>query len=245
MNPIAFQIGPFAVHWYGIIIAAGLLAGVTVAALRAPFYKISRDDLYNLVLLALPCGIIGSRLWYVVFNWSYYAERPGEILATWHGGLAIHGGVLAAILCGLVYARIKKLSFLSIADMTAPSFALAQAIGRWGNFVNQEAYGTPTDLPWAIIIDGVPRHPTFLYESIWNLFVFGILLLVGRRFPQARGLVFAGYLVLYSAGRFFVEGLRTDSLMVGDLRTAQITSLVMILCGVVIGIYSLRMYTKK
>lgn len=246
MNPIAFQIGPLAVHWYGIIIACGLLLGVTVAAYRAPKYEISRDDLYNLVLIALPCGILGARLWYVIFNWSYYAGRPGEILATWHGGLAIHGGVLAAIICGLAYAKWKKLSFWGIADLTAPSFALAQSIGRWGNYVNQEAYGTITDLPWAITIAGEKRHPTFLYESIWNLSLFVFLLFIAKRFPKFQGLVFAGYLVLYSVGRFFVEGLRTDSLMVGGLRTAQVVSLCMVIVGLIIGIWSVRrMYTRE
>ena len=246
MNPIAFEIGPLAVHWYGIIIAAGLLAGVGLASWRAPLYGISRDDLYNLVLLTLPWGIVGARLWYVLFNWSHYAQRPGEIIAIWHGGLAIHGGVLAAIICGVLYARYRRMSFLAIADLTAPSFALAQAIGRWGNYVNQEAYGVPTDLPWAIVIDGVSRHPTFLYESCWNLVVLGTLLLVAKRLPQARGGVFAGYLILYSLGRFFIEGLRTDSLMLGPFRTAQLVSLGMIALGLVVAWWvRRRMYAKK
>lgn len=223
-NPIAFSIGPIPVRWYGIIMAGALLIGTKIALAEAERQGIDEDTILNLALVGAPLGWLGARLYYVIFNWGYYRQHLIEIPMIWRGGLAIHGGITAAILVGLWYTRRYNLSFGQIADIAAPSLILGQSIGRWGNFFNQEAYGYPTSLPWAMYIAGEWRHPTFLYESIWNFLVFLVLLRL-RRHPKIKpGDVFLSYLGLYSVGRFVVEGFRTDSLMLGSLRAAQVAS---------------------
>jgi phosphatidylglycerol:prolipoprotein diacylglycerol transferase len=173
----------------------------------------------------------------VLFQWSYYSQHPSEILAIWRGGIAIHGAILGGILAAVIFSRLKKCSFWRLADVVAPSLILGQAIGRWGNFFNSEAFGSPTDLPWKLLIplDRRPAgyesigyyHPTFLYESLWNLMVFGLLMTLFVRVPKAkRGTVFLIYAIAYSCGRFWIEGLRTDSLMLGPLKMAQMISLI-------------------
>lgn len=239
MNPIAFQLGPIAVRWYGILIAAAFAIGLFLALREAKHQGLDPDHILDAVLVGGIVGIIGARVYYVLFNWPYYREYPGEILAIWHGGLAIHGGLIGAILVALFYSRAKKLSFWQLADIIAPSLILGQAIGRWGNFFNQEAYGYPTDLPWAMYIDGAYRHPTFLYEFIWNILVFIFLLWLRRRRWIREGEVFLTYLIGYSLGRLFIEALRTDSLMLGPVRAAQAISVVIIVLSVSI-IYILR-----
>jgi phosphatidylglycerol:prolipoprotein diacylglycerol transferase len=186
--------------------------------------------------LALLGGLVGARLYYVLFNLDYYLRSPAKILAVWEGGLAIHGGVLGGVLVGGIYAWIRRLPLRTYLDVVAPSLALGQAIGRWGNFFNEEAFGTPTDLPWKLYISPSQRpaiysqpeffHPTFLYESLWDLGVYLLLVWVFRdRLARAPGALFLTYLGLYSVGRFFTEGLRTDPLMLGSLRVAQLVSL--------------------
>lgn len=223
-DPIAFSIGPLVIRWYGILMAVALLVGTWLALKEVRRQGLDEDTFLNLILLAAPLGWLGARIYYVIFQWSYYREHLAEIPQIWKGGLAIHGGLIAAILVGLGYTRRFGLDFWQVADIAAPSLILGQAIGRWGNFFNQEAYGYPTNLPWAMYIAGEWRHPTFLYESLWDLGVFA-LLLWGRHKPWVkRGDVFLAYLALYSLGRFWVEGLRTDSLMLGPLRAAQVVS---------------------
>ncbi len=225
ISPIAFQIGPLTIRWYGILMAVALSAGTVLAVRAARRENVDEDHLLNLILIAAPLSWMGARLYYVAFNWRDYAADPLEILKIWHGGLAIHGALITAVITGYLYARKYNLNFWQLADITAPSFILGQAIGRWGNFFNQEAYGYPTNLPWAMNIAGVYRHPTFLYESLWDLLVFGLLLVFRKKVPGPKGQLFLVYLSLYSVGRFFVEGLRTDSLMLGPFRTAQVVSL--------------------
>jgi phosphatidylglycerol:prolipoprotein diacylglycerol transferase len=186
--------------------------------------------LEDFLFWVLPVALIGARAWYVLFNLNYYLANPAKIIAVWEGGLAIHGAVFASIGVALIWTRIRKVNFLVFADVSTPPLILGQAIGRWANYVNQEAYGRPTDLPWAMFIDGAYRHPTFLYESLWNLLIFVGLYFYFRTKPIP-GRVFALYFVGYSIGRFFIEGLRTDSLMLGSLRIAQVISLVMIAIG--------------
>jgi phosphatidylglycerol:prolipoprotein diacylglycerol transferase len=230
-NPIAFSIGPLSIRWYGILMAVALLIGTKLALDEARRQGIDEDTFLNLILIGAPLGWLGARLYYVIFNWSYYSQHPIEIPMIWRGGLAIHGGLTAAILVGWWYAKRHNLDFWQIADITAPSLALGQAIGRWGNFFNQEAYGYPTSLPWAMYIAGQWRHPTFLYESIWDFLVFLVLLRL-RRHPKIKpGDVFLSYLALYSVGRFIVEGFRTDSLMLGSLRAAQVASVGIIIAA--------------
>lgn len=228
ISPIAFQIGPLTIRWYGLLMAVALSVGTLLAVRAARRENVDEDHLLNLILIAAPLSWIGARLYYVVFNWRDYAADPVEILRIWHGGLAIHGGLITAVIIGYIYTRKHNLNFWQLADITAPSFILGQAIGRWGNFFNQEAYGYPTNLPWAMNIAGAYRHPTFLYESLWDLLVFGILLVFRARVPGPKGQLFLVYLALYSLGRFFVEGFRTDSLMLGPFRAAQVVSLLTI-----------------
>lgn len=230
IDPIAFHLGPFKVHWYGIILTTAMLIGTLLAARQAKREGIDPDHLYNLALFMIPGAIISARLYYVIFNWGYYSANPSEIPAIWHGGLAIHGGILGGALIGYFYARHYKLGFWRLADIVAPSLVLGQSIGRWGNYVNQEAYGGPTNLPWAIYIAGEYRHPTFLYESLWNFGVFLVLLWQRKKNKHLKtGDLALIYLILYSIGRFWVEGFRTDSLMLGPLRMAQVISIFFII----------------
>jgi len=245
MDPIAFQIGPIAVRWYGILMSSALAIGTLLAYREAVRQKLDPDQIINLVIIAAPLAFIGARAYYVIFRWSYYSTNPSEIPAIWHGGLAIHGALIAGVLAGYFFVKWQKLRFWQIADIVAPSIILGQAIGRWGNFFNQEAYGYPTDLPWAMYIDGAYRHPTFLYESLWDLGVFLFLLWYRRRKGIKHGEVFLIYAILYSAGRFIVEAFRTDSLMLGSLRAAQVISIIIIMAAVGLIYYRRKKLAKE
>lgn len=233
MDRVAFTLFGVDIMWYGILMAIGMVLGVYIALREAKRLDINEDDILNLAMIAIPCGLIGARAYYVIFNWSYYSGNISEILNFRGGGLAIHGALIGGVLAGFVYAKVKKLNFFKLADCVVIGIPLAQAIGRWGNYLNQEAHGGPTNLPWGIMVDGVKVHPTFLYESIWDLGVF-IFLMIFRKKQKYEGQILANYLILYSIGRFFIEGLRTDSLMLGPLRMAQVISLVFIIVGVVL-----------
>jgi phosphatidylglycerol:prolipoprotein diacylglycerol transferase len=239
MNPVAFEIFGISVRWYGIIMAAGILMGLLVALRETKRLGFDENIILDLVIFAIPAGVIGARLYYVAFNWDYYSGDLLRIINIRGGGLAIHGTLVAAIITGIVYSRVKKVSFWTIADIAAPGIILGQAIGRWGNYVNQEAYGVPTDLPWGIMVDGVRVHPTFLYESLWDFGVFLALMRFAAK-KKVNGDVFLLYGILYSIGRFFIEGLRTDSLMLGNIRAAQLVSAL-----TVIGALGLMLYRRK
>ncbi len=235
MDPVAFSLGPIEVRWYGILISSALAIGTYLAYFEAKRQKINPDHVLNIVIIAAPMAFVGARIYYVIFRWfAYYRFHPEEIIAIWHGGLAIHGGLIFGLLGGYIVIRKYKLDFWKMADIVSPSIILGQAIGRWGNFFNQEAYGYITDLPWAMYIAGAYRHPTFLYESIWDLSVFVFLLWFRRRSFTKTGEIFLSYAILYSLGRFIVESFRTDSLMLGPLRAAQVISIVIILISVLI-----------
>ncbi len=241
LNPIAFQLGGLEVHWYGIIIASAVLIAVYLAMREAPKRGIKEDHILNLILGALPFALIGARLYYVAFEWPYYAAHPGEIIAIWHGGIAIYGALIASVIVFAIYCRVQWLPVWLVLDIAAPTVMLAQAIGRWGNFMNQEAHGAVTTLaylrglhlPEFIIqqmnIGGAYRQPTFLYESMWNLVGFALLMTVRHHehwFKQ--GEVVLSYVMWYSFGRFFVEGMRTDSLYVmPGLRVSQLLSIIL------------------
>jgi prolipoprotein diacylglyceryl transferase len=186
------------------------------------------DDIIDLILVVIPFGIVGARLYYVIFNWSYYAGDFLKIINIRGGGLAIHGAVIGGVLSGYIFCKIRKINFYELIDFAALALILGQAIGRWGNFTNGEAHGGITDLPWGIMVDGQKVHPTFLYESIWNFMIFLLLIFLGKKLKKKNGDIFAIYVGLYSIGRFFIEGMRTDSLMLGSLRMAQVISLVLI-----------------
>jgi phosphatidylglycerol---prolipoprotein diacylglyceryl transferase len=239
VGPVAlfgWQVGPIAIRWYGILMATAMALGLWIAQREALRRGLDPESLLKASELALLGGLVGARLYYVLFNLDYYSQFPGKIFALWEGGLAIHGGVLGGILVGGAYAWRRRLPLPRYLDVSAPSLALGQAIGRWGNFFNEEAFGRPTDLPWKLFISPPHRplqyaqaeyfHPTFLYESLWDLLVFGVLFFgLRRRLERAPGALFLAYLGLYSLGRLFTEGLRTDALMLGSLRIAQVVSL--------------------
>ncbi|MCK8061331.1 MULTISPECIES: prolipoprotein diacylglyceryl transferase [unclassified Fusibacter] len=227
MNPVAFEVFGIAIRWYGIIMATAMLLGVVIAGYRARKNGYDENLIIDLALIALPVAVICARLYYVAFEWEHYAGDLMKIINVREGGLAIHGGVIGGVLAGVIFTKVKKVNTWKLADIAAPSIILGQAIGRWGNFVNQEAHGGPTNLPWGIMVDGVKVHPTFLYESIWNLLVFAGLLLFEKH-KKFHGELMCLYVIFYSIGRFFIEGLRTDSLMIGPLRTAQMISLLLI-----------------
>jgi phosphatidylglycerol:prolipoprotein diacylglycerol transferase len=248
-DPIAFSVFGRDVRWYGILIAAALLLGLLIAMKRAPKYGLNTDIVLDFFVYMTPAVIIGARLYYVIFSYDYYAAHPGEIIAIWNGGLAIHGGIIAGVIVALILCRVKKISFFTLADVVIPGLPIGQAIGRWGNFFNQEAYGSQTDLPWAITVNdaalGLIRvHPTFLYESLWDLMVFGVLFLYEKKLRKVDGELLFVYMGLYSLGRFFIEGLRTDSLMFFGLRTAQLISLGLLAAGV-FGIWYLRKHQDR
>ncbi|MBA1333677.1 MAG: Prolipoprotein diacylglyceryl transferase [Firmicutes bacterium] len=244
MNPVAFEIFGLSVRWYGIIMSAGILMGMLIALKEAKRLGMDENLILDLVIFAIPAGIVGARLYYVIFNWDYYSGNLLQIINIRGGGLAIHGTLIAAVITGLIYARVKKVSFWTLADITAPGIILGQAIGRWGNFVNQEAYGVPTDLPWGIMVNGVKVHPTFFYEFLWNMGVFFVLLWFRKR-KKVEGEVFLLYVILYSVGRFFIEGLRIDSLMIGSLRMAQVVSLAAVALGAALIVYRRKKNIKK
>lgn len=212
-DPVAFTVFGIGIRWYAILICAGMIIGTIIAMKRAPSRGISADDLLDCVLVALPVGIVGARAWYVIFEWENY-HSFFDVINIRAGGLAIQGGLIFGIIAAWLMCRHKRISILTVLDTAVPSIALGQAIGRWGNFFNQEAHGTPTDLPWGIMIDGVKVHPTFLYESLWCLMLFILLSVIDNR-KKFRGQTLCLYLVLYSLERFFVEQLRTDSLLTG------------------------------
>ena len=253
LDPIAIKFGPFEVYWYGLIMATAVFIGLVLAMKEAERREIDPDLIIDLVVSVLPLSIIGARAYYVIFEWSYYAQHPQEIIAIWHGGLAIHGAIIGALIGGIIFAKVKNLSFGKLTDIAAPSFILGQAIGRWGNFMNQEAHGGPVsrsflenlNLPHWIIeqmqIQGTYYHPTFLYESIWNLLVFLFLTFYWKKEEFLKpGEVFLTYISLYSIGRFFIENMRTDSLMWGNLQVAQGISIVIILTSLGLAYYKHR-----
>jgi phosphatidylglycerol:prolipoprotein diacylglycerol transferase len=228
------------IRWYGVLIASSMALGLWLATREAARRGESSDDLLKAAELALIGGLVGARLYYVLFNLDYYQSQPWwRMFAVWEGGLAIHGGLIGGLLTGGAYVWAKGLPLLTYLDIVAPSLLLGQAIGRWGNFFNEEAFGGPTALPWKLYISEPRRppafvdhqyfHPTFLYESLWNLGAFLVLFFVlRRRLERAPGALFLAYLGLYSLGRFWVEGLRTDSLMLGSMRVAQLVSVLAI-----------------
>lgn len=224
-NPVAMSIFGLDVRWYGILIAASMLLAILIIYKRAPKHDINPEKMIDLVLIVIPLAIIGARLYYVFSNWNFYRGDFYKIIDIRAGGLAIHGGLIVGILVAVLLCSIWRIRPLNLLDLGMPAVALAQSIGRWGNYFNQEAYGIPTNLPWAISVKGVMVHPTFLYESIWCFLLFLFLSFIDNR-RTFEGQVFLLYGILYSFERFFVEWLRIDSLMIGPFRTAQVVSLI-------------------
>ncbi|MFB2876680.1 prolipoprotein diacylglyceryl transferase [Floridanema aerugineum] len=245
-GPIIVKLGPLTLRWYGVLIASAVLLGVALSGYLAKRRHLNPEIVGDLAIWLVLGAIPSARLYYVLFEWQQYANNPADIFAIWKGGIAIHGAILGGLISALIFARVRQVPFWQLADIVAPSLILGQAIGRWGNFFNSEAFGAPTNLPLKLYIPPAQRpieyanfdyfHPTFLYESVWNLMVFGILIFWFFRDLQGKprlklGTLFLTYLILYSIGRFWIEGLRTDSLMLGPLRIAQVISLVEITLG--------------
>ncbi|MBE6037355.1 MAG: prolipoprotein diacylglyceryl transferase [Clostridiales bacterium] len=229
----AFTLFGMDVKWYAIMIVTGIILAVILGCKRAPKYGFDTDTILDLMLVVLPCAVIGARAYYVIFEWDRYADNWLEIFNFRGGGLAIHGGLIAAFLAAWLMCRKKGLNIVKGLDMAAPSIALGQAIGRWGNYFNQEAHGGPTDLPWGILIDGEYVHPTFLYESLWCFLLVVVLILIARK-QKFDGQIILLYGILYSVERYFVEGLRTDSLWIGPFRQAQVLSVSLIIACTVV-----------
>ncbi|WP_236785670.1 prolipoprotein diacylglyceryl transferase [Anaerococcus ihuae] len=231
IDRVAFSLFGIDIYWYAILIITGVLIGAKFAQKEFVKRGFDEDFIYDMLFVILPLAIIGARAWYVIFEWDMYKNDPIQILNFRAGGLAIHGGILFAIIGLYFYAKKKEIPLIDILDVMAPSLAFGQAIGRWGNFVNGEAHGTPTNLPWAIIVDGVKVHPTFLYESIGDFLIFLFLINYRKKNPK-KGIQTGIYFMTYGILRFFVEGLRTDSLMIGQIRMAQLTSVIYLLVGI-------------
>lgn len=237
INPVAFRIFGVAIYWYAIIIISGIFIASQFAKGEFVRRGFDEDFVYDLLFVCLPIGIIGARFWYVIFEWDFYGANPAQILNLRAGGLAIHGGILFGSLALFVYARRKKIPILDLTDVMVTSLVLAQGIGRWGNFANSEAHGGPTNLPWGIIIDGIKVHPTFLYESIGDVLIFLFLLNYRKNNPD-KGKQTAIYFMAYGVLRYFVEGLRTDSLYIGSFRTAQLMSIAYFILGLCLFIWA-------
>jgi phosphatidylglycerol---prolipoprotein diacylglyceryl transferase len=228
---IAFQIGPFAVHWYGIMITLGIVAAISISMIEAKRRGESLENVVSLALVILPLGIIGARLYHVIDQWSYYSQHLLQIFGG--QGLGIYGAIFGGLIGLVIFTRLKKLSTLRWLDIVAPGLILAQAIGRWGNYFNQELYGYPTDLPWGIYIDPAHRlpgfeayshfQPLFLYESLLNLLGFALLMVLGRKLKHRLldGDIFFIYLIHYSVVRFILEGFKISVWTLGGFPTAR------------------------
>lgn len=243
VNPTAFHVGDAPIAWYGIIIAAGFVLAFLYALLSCKKMNINGDKLVNCVLVGMVTGIIGARLYYVLFYpGDMYIRDPMKIFSIREGGLAIYGGIIGGLLGGVITAKLCKLKVPAVLDVAVLGFLIGQGIGRWGNFINQEAFGRQTDLPWGMISEGTravvngPVHPCFFYESVWCLLGFVLLHIFCRKFRRYDGQVFLLYLVWYGVGRFFIEGLRTDSLLTPffNLRVSQLVAAATVLAGVVL-----------
>lgn len=242
INSVAFTVGSYPIYWYGLIIASGLLLAVLYAWRSSPRYNVDFNKLVNCILVGIVTGIVGARLYFCFFQWDYYGKNPIEILYINNGGLAIYGGIIGALAGGLTVAKIQKMKIMPILDIAMMGFLLGQGIGRWGNFMNQEAFGTPTNLPWRMVSEGtgmVGVHPCFLYESLWCLLGFVLLHFYGKYRQKYSGQIFFSYLVWYGFERMFVEGLRTDSLYLPfqlfgmDIRVSQVLSFAIFVTGLV------------
>ena len=248
---VAVQFGPLSIRWYGILMALAMAIGLWLAYRDAKRRGLDPESFLKAAELGLLGALVGARLYYVLFNLDYYTQFPRKIIAVWEGGLAIHGGIIGGLLVGGGYAWLRRLPVRQFLDVAAPSLVLGQAIGRWGNFFNEEAFGAPTDLPWKLYISPPHRppgfsqfdffHPTFLYESLWDLAVFIVLVMwLRRRLQRQPGGLFFAYVGLYSVGRFIIESVRLDSFWLGPFRVAQLASVL----GVAVAIAGLA-WTRK
>ena len=246
MNPILIQIGSISIRWYSALILLGIFLGYGLAEYEAKKFQISKDFMFNMTFWMVIFGLFGARIYYVVFNWQLYSHDLLSIFRFWEGGLAIHGGLLAGFITIYLYCKKYNMRFIKVLDIIVVSLILAQAIGRWGNFFNSEAHGPVTTLailksrhiiPAFVIngmnINGVYYEPTFYYESLWCFIGFILLIIIRNNKNTKIGTLTAFYLIWYSVGRFVVESLRTDSLLFGGFKMAQIVSIIMFIIGII------------
>lgn len=264
LNRVFLQLGPITIYWYAVFIMSGVALGLYLAIREGKRMGIKPDFFYDLVTYGLPISIIGARIYYVLFSWDYYSAHPEDIIKIWQGGIAIHGAIIASFIFGYFFCKKRNILLWLITDIAAVSFLIAQAIGRWGNFMNQEAHGDivpgatldaqreflqslfiPDFIVNNMYIDGAYYHPTFLYESLWNFIGFLIAIFVLRKLSQILvGEIAAFYAIWYSLGRYFVEGMRTDSLMLTEtIRMAQFISIATIVVVAIVVVY--RRLAKK
>ena len=243
ISPVAFVIFGKNVYWYGIIIGFGLVLGALITLHFSKKENISADTILDLLIYGVPTSIIFARMYYCIFNLSYYLKNPDEIIAVWNGGIAIYGAIIGAVISTALYCKIKNLNWKQIFDLGILGVITGQAIGRWGNFINSEAYGTITQFPWRmnVIESGkvISVHPTFLYESLWNIIGLFILLYINKH-KKNNGDTFFSYLIWYGIGRALIEGLRTDSLYIGVFRVSQLVGIVTALVGIIYFIIQMR-----
>ncbi|MDE6590153.1 MAG: prolipoprotein diacylglyceryl transferase [Oscillospiraceae bacterium] len=270
LNRVAFSVLDHNIYWYGVIIAMGFLLAVAYGLWRAPRFSMDPDVITDAIFVVVPSAILGARAYYVIFNPSVCFDADGafslyRMVAFWDGGLAIYGGVIATVVSALIFCKVRRVNFWNGMDITAYGLLIGQLVGRWGNFVNVEAYGSVTSLPWRMcspsiastlqwngvlgpeqaqdILDGtLGVHPTFLYESLWNLLGFALLVLLARRGRKFNGQMFLSYVIWYGLGRAAIEGLRTDSLYFFGtaIRSSQMLGLLSALAGVVLFVVRLK-----
>ena len=259
MNRVAFSIFNLNIYWYSICILMGVIIAYILIMNETKKHHINKNIMSDLIFYTLIVAILGARIYYVIFNLDYYLNNPSEILKIYNGGLAIHGGIIFGLVFSYIYTKRKKINYLRFMDICAPALIIAQSIGRWGNFFNQEAYGSEVTLsvlqnmhiPNFIInnmyIDGTYYYPTFLFESIWCFVGFIIILLIRKNKNVKLGVQSGFYFIYYSIGRFFIEALRTDSLMLFNLKIAQLVSLIGIIMGIILIVISRKkeLYYKE
>lgn len=226
------------IRWYAVFIITGMILAVLFAIWEGKCVGVTADTILDIALICIPVAIIGARIYYVIFQWEEY-ETVWEMFKIWEGGLAIYGGIIAGVAAGLIYCHVRKIPKGELLDLAGFGFLIGQSIGRWGNFMNGEAHGGPTDLPWGMFIENgefsIPVHPTFLYESLWNVLGF-VMLFFYRKHKKFKGEIFLLYVVWYGLGRAWIEGLRTDSLYIANtgIRVSQLLAILAVIGGVII-----------
>ena len=256
MNPILFNLGIIEIRWYSLLILIAFIIGYLIVSKELASKGFKKNNVFDLCFYMFLVSIVGARIYYCLFQWKYYSQNLIDVFKVWEGGLAIHGGIISGIVFLLFYSKRHKLYFLEILDIFSIPLVLGQSIGRWGNFFNTEAYGSVVSLnflkslhiPNFIIngmkINGLYHHPTFLYESIGCLVIFIILIIVKKYIRLKNGFVFSIYLILYGLLRFTIEYYRTDSLMLFNIKIAQLISLIMVLTGLLVIIFKIGKKTN-
>ena len=237
LNSTAFSLFGRDIKWYALIILTGMTLAILFGIWEGKRTGVSADTILDVALICIPIGIVCARIYYVACEWSYYSRYPEEIIQIWNGGLAIYGGIIGGSVSAYVYCKVKKISIGELFDIGGFGFLIGQTLGRWGNFMNVEAYGYETDLPWGMYVEEVNMavHPTFLYESLWNILGF-VLLFVYRKHKKFSGEIFLMYAVWYGLGRAWIEGLRSDSLYIGStgIRISQLLAVLAVIVGTTI-----------